>query len=152
MRRKILYISVCTDGAGFFNRGNQSWGPYTGVCFNLPPWLRNKFGLLFLFGVMPSKIKNYSSTCTAHVTRVHAHNTGLVAAILAGCAPYMWESAERGPGLLVWDAFTNEHVRKWFVFIRVIEDGAGLQKPLCCHKQPAKIGASPSPHHHCVTL
>ena len=84
--------------------------------------------------------------------RVHAHNPGLVEAILAGCAPYMWESAERGPGLLVWDAFTNEYVRKWFVFIRVIEDGAGLQKPLFCHKQPAKIGASPSPHHHCVTL
>ena len=75
MRRKILYISVCTDGAGFFNRGNQSWGPYTGVCFNLPPWLRNKFGLLFLFGVMPSQIKNYSSTCTAHVFLVCTHIT-----------------------------------------------------------------------------
>ena len=60
IRKTVLFLSVCTDGAGFFSRGNQSWGPYTGVCFNLPPWLRNKFACLFLFGVLPTKIKNYN--------------------------------------------------------------------------------------------
>lgn len=59
-RKFVLYMSVCTDGSGFFQRGNLSWGPYTGICFNLPPWLRNKFACLFMFGVMPVKIKNYN--------------------------------------------------------------------------------------------
>ena len=62
MRKVLISASVCTDASGFFNRGNQSWSPYTGVCFNLPPWLRNKFACLFMFGVMPIKIKNYEST------------------------------------------------------------------------------------------
>lgn len=61
-RRNVLFTSVSSDGTFFFARGNQSWSPYTGVCFNLPPWLRNKFACLFMFGVMPIKIKNYGST------------------------------------------------------------------------------------------
>lgn len=55
-------MSLCSDGSGFFNRGNRSWGPLTAICFNLPPWLRNKFASIFMFGVMPSKIKNYKRT------------------------------------------------------------------------------------------
>ena len=70
-RKYVLYFSSCTDGAGFFNRGNQSWCPYTCVCYNFPPWLRNKFACLFVFGVMPPKIKNYNRTLTCSY---HEHN------------------------------------------------------------------------------
>ena len=61
---------------------------------------------------------------------------------MASCKPYLWESADRGPGLRVWNAHTQTFHRVWLVFIRIVEDGAGLQKPLHCHKQPARIGAS----------
>ena len=64
MRHEALFLSACTDGATFHSRGNQSWSPYTATCFNLPPWLRNKFGCVLLFGVMPNKIRNYARTRT----------------------------------------------------------------------------------------
>ena len=84
MRRMIVYMSACTDGSGFFTRGNQSWGPYSAVIFNLPPRLRNKFGCMLLFGVMPIKIKNYNSTYahTSHMflrvllPRMQIHRAG----------------------------------------------------------------------------
>lgn len=149
-RKFVLYMSACTDGTGFFNRGNQSWGPYTGVCFNLPPWLRNKFACLFMFGVMPNKIKNYNRTCMTHTcsdtTRTHPHPkfmmtfAGLVRAILASCKDFLWETEPRGPGLRVFNSFTNEWVTIWLVIIRLIEDSMGLPKCLCCHQQPAYIG------------
>ena len=37
----------------------------------------------------------------------------------------------------------------WLVIIRLVEDGVGLPKPLCCHKQPAFIGL---PHSHPVCM
>ena len=64
MRHNVLFLSVCTDGATFHSRGNQSWSPYTATCFNLPPWLRSKFGCMLLFGVMPNKIRDYARTRT----------------------------------------------------------------------------------------
>ena len=67
-------------------------------------------------------------------------HVGLVEAILAACADFMWETSPRGPGLRVWNSHTNEWVTIWIVLIRLIEDSAGLPKPMCCHKHPAFIG------------
>ena len=44
----VLQGSVCSDGTGFFSRGNLSWGPYTAVILNLPPALRGKFAVSIL--------------------------------------------------------------------------------------------------------
>ena len=41
----VLEFSLSSDGTGFFARGNQSWGPITAVCLNLPPALRGKFAV-----------------------------------------------------------------------------------------------------------
>ena len=68
LRKSVLYMSACSDGAGFFSRGNQSWGPYTAVCMNLSPWLRNKFACILVFGVLPTKIKNYNRITPFHST------------------------------------------------------------------------------------
>ena len=57
------------------------------------------------------------------------------------CRDFLWEAQPRGPGLLVHNAHTEEDMRVWIVIIRLIEDSAGLPKPLCSHKQPAYIGA-----------
>ena len=104
-RRYVLYASACTDGSGFYSRGNQSWGPYTGVCFYLPSLLRNKFACLFMFGVMPIIIRNYNRTTLRALTtymrdsmRVKALKmilnimfiAGLVRAILADCKDFLW--------------------------------------------------------------
>ena len=71
----------------------------------------------------------------------HFTIVGLVKAILEPCRDFLWEAQPRGPGLLVFNACTGETMRIWIVIIRLIEDSAGLPKPLCSHKQPAYIGA-----------
>jgi hypothetical protein len=68
-----------------------------------------------------------------------------VQAILAPCREFLWEASPRGAGLLVHNAHTGAEMRVWIVIIRLIEDSAGLPKPMCCHKQPAYIG-----EHFCV--
>jgi hypothetical protein len=110
---------------------------------------------MFMFGVMPIKIRDYNRTyivCTHtlwSVLRASIHYimylvnpflVGLVRAILAGCKDFLWESNPRGPGLKVKNAFTGEDMLIWLVIIRLVEDSVGLPKPLCCHKQPAFIG------------
>ena len=73
-------------------------------------------------------------------------HVGLVEAILAGCKDFMWETEPRGAGLPVFNAFTNEWFTLWMVLVRVIEDTVGLTKPLCCRKQPARIGVHVPPY------
>lgn len=64
----ILECSASSDGAGFFSRGNQSWGPYTAVIMNLPPALRGKFAvccyliLTFMLFISTISVLNHSNS------------------------------------------------------------------------------------------
>ena len=90
-------------------------------------------------------LRTYTHALSPHYVkqspRVNVPTVGLVKAILEPCSELLWEAQPRGPGLLVYNAYTEEYFRLWVVIIRLIEDSVGLAKPLCSHKQPAYIGA-----------
>ena len=75
-------------------------------------------------------------------TQPHITPAGLVEALHKAYKQFAWEAQPRGPGLTVFNAFTNEMVQVYYVVIRTIEDSVGLTKPVCCHSQPAYIGVS----------
>jgi hypothetical protein len=96
---------------------------------------------MFVFGVLPSKIKNYNRKLHMglglHRTPMYI---GLMEAVLDACKDFLWETRPRGPGLEVFNACTGQTMRVWITMARLMEDSVGLQKPGCCHYFPAKIG------------
>jgi hypothetical protein len=61
-----IAVGLSADGIGLFNKNKHTVYPITMQCYNLPPWLRYKFGHMWWVGLVDSSVINRQANIFFH--------------------------------------------------------------------------------------
>jgi hypothetical protein len=138
-RRSTIMLQFSTDSAVFQQTLSVSATPVVAEILNLPPGLRQRFGSMLVFGVIPAA-GNYHELFTQLLQHNAKYFKGGVDA----------DGVIRDDGFLVDDVFAvvtpgSKPVKRsvHLDIAKILNDSRGLQPDLCCKQSPAICGGCP---------